>query len=91
MSCILFVLIVSFYTRCFMALIRGVKSDFPCPICLVPGDQMSDGSTHDLRTTRSMQKVYDEAMKLPTKTRQHEHLQKYGLRRVEVWKGFHLL
>lgn len=73
-----------------MALIRGGGSDFPCPICLVPGDQMSDGLTHKLQTTRRMQQVYNEAMALPTKTQQNEHLQKYGLRGVKVWEVCYL-
>lgn len=75
-----------FYTRCFIALIRGGNSNFPCPVCLVPSTQMSDGSTHPLRTTESMQQVYNDAAKMPLKKQQEEHLQKYGLRNVEVWE-----
>ena len=45
-----------------MALICGTNSKFPCPICLVPDTQMSDGSTHPLWTSESMQNVYNEAM-----------------------------
>ena len=47
---------------------------------------MSDGSTHPLRTTESMQQVYNDAAKMPLKKQQEEHLQKYGLRNVEVWE-----
>ena len=47
-----------------MALIRGTNSKFPCPVCLVPDSQMSDGSTHPLRTSENTQKVYNEAQKM---------------------------
>ena len=70
-----------------MALIRGVKSKFPCPVCLVPDSQMSDGSTHPLRTLESMQEVYDEAQAMSS-TEKEKHLKKYGLRDVKVWKGY---
>ena len=76
---------LEFCARCFMALIRGGKSKFPCPICLVPDTQMSDGSTHPLRTTESMQKVLEVARAMPSKERE-EHLKGYGLRNVEVCK-----
>ena len=68
-----------------MALIRGGKSKFPCPICLVPHTQMSDGSKHGLRTTEDMQRVLDEAQRMPSKERE-EHLKAYGLRNVKVCK-----
>jgi len=69
-----------------MALIRGVNSKCPCPICLVPDTQMSDGSTHTLRTSENMQKVYNEAQTMSSVERE-DHLKKYGLRNVEVWKA----
>ena len=69
-----------------MALIRGTNSKFPCPVCLVPDTQMSDGSTHPLRTSESMQKVYDEAMAMASAKDQDNHLKNYGLRKVKVWK-----
>jgi len=80
-------LTLEFCTRCFMALIRGAKGKFPCPICLVPHTQMSDGSTHPLRTSESMQKVYFEALRMSAEE-QEEHLKGYGLRNVKVWKCF---
>jgi len=80
-------LTLEFCTRCFMALIRGAKGKFPCPICLVPHTQMSDGSTHPLWTSESMQKVYFEALEMSAEG-QEEHLKGYGLRNVKVWKCF---
>lgn len=67
-----------------MALIRGGGSNYPCPICLVPKTQLCDGSTHPLRTSESMQQVYDEAIKMCTIGQREEHLKGYGLRNVEV-------
>ena len=72
-----------------MALIRGTKSKFPCPICLVPDTQMSDGSTHPLRTSEDMQKVYEEADAMPSGECE-EHLKMHGLRYVKVWKSVRL-
>ena len=66
-----------------MALIRGVKSKFPCPVCLVPDIQLSDGSTHPPRTSEDMQRVYVEADALPSGERE-EHLKSHGLRYVKV-------
>jgi len=66
-----------------MALIRGVKGLFPCPVCLVPHTNMSDGSSHPLRTSESMQKVFNEASAMPL-TEGDKHLKGYGLRNVKV-------
>ena len=67
-----------------MALIHGVKSKFPCPVCLVPHTQMCDGSTHPLRTAESMQKVYEEAQEMESSADRQKHLKQYGLRNVKV-------
>ena len=77
-------LTIAFCARCFMALIRGTNSHFPCPVCLVPSTQMNDGSIHPPRTSESMKEVYDKAAENPSKTEQEELLKKYGLRNVEV-------
>ena len=74
---------MTLFFRCFMALIRGTNSHFPCPVCLVPHTQMSDGSIHQSRTSESMKKIYKAAENL-SKTEQEEALKKYGLRNVEV-------
>ena len=33
------------FNRCVMALIRGIHSKFPCPICLIPSKNLTDHST----------------------------------------------
>ena len=77
-------LLFGFCVRCFMALIRGVKSKFPCPVCLVPHTQMCDGSTHPLHTAESMQKVYEEAQEMESSADWQKHLKQYGLHNVKV-------
>jgi hypothetical protein len=78
---------VCILNRCFMALVRGTGSDFPCPICLVPNTQMYDGSTHPLRTSDNMQKIYNEPAAIQSKTQQEKLLKKYSLRNVKVWEA----
>ena len=68
-----------------MALIWGTKSLFPCPICLVPKEEMSKGSVGALRTTGSMEQVYEEAYKMDTVKSKDEHTKKYGLQYVKVY------
>jgi hypothetical protein len=67
-----------------MALIRGSTANFPCPVCLVPKDQRSDGSSHKLRTSEDMQKVFNDAAAMQSKTDRNSYLKSYGLRDVEV-------
>ena len=71
-----------------MVLIWGTTSNFPCPVCLAPSTQMSDGSKHPSRTSETMQQVYKEAIGMSSKTQQDEHLKNYGLRNVEVHKDY---
>jgi len=68
-----------------MALIRGINSHFPCPVCLVPGEKLSDLSlTFPLRTTEKMKAVYEEANKLPSVAEKEAILKEFGLRDVKV-------
>lgn len=69
-----------------MALIRGTQSKYPCPVCLVPKDEMCKGTLYPHRTTESMMKVYNEAMKENTVEKQEKSLKKSGLRGIEVGK-----
>lgn len=72
-----------------MALIRGVNSNFPCPVCLIPGDQLTDLSTnYTLRTTESMKKIYDDAQNLNA-TQRENLLKAHGLRDVSVCEFQH--
>lgn len=68
-----------------MALIRGLNSHFPCPVCLVPGDKLSDLSiSHPLRTTETMRAVYETANEANTAADKEAILKEYSLRGVEV-------
>jgi hypothetical protein len=68
-----------------MALIRGVRSLFPCPICLVPQDLQWDLSKEfPLRTQADSRNIFLEAMDKPNVEQRDAHLKKYGLRAVEV-------
>jgi hypothetical protein len=63
-----------------MALIRGINSHFPCPVCLVPGEKLSDLSlTFPLRTTEEMKAVYEEANKLSSVAEKEAILKEFGL------------
>ncbi len=68
-----------------MSLIRGLGSKYPCPICLVSEDDLSDMlKPITQRTTEDMQRAYMEAQKLPQSQRD-DALKKLGLRDVEVF------
>lgn len=67
-----------------MAAIRGTRANFPCPICLVPGDELLNlGQQYPLRTTESMQQVFDTAATL-NRTESEALLKDFGLREVKV-------
>ena len=64
-----------------MALIRGVKSLFPCPKCLVPKDFLSDLTLeYQLRTPAHTAEILDQVEILPTMVEKNELLKKFGLR-----------
>ena len=68
-----------------MALIRGVGSKFPCPICMVPEDEMSDLEKYfDLRTTEQTEAIIKEARALTRAAARERLLQSNGLRDVDV-------
>ena len=73
------------YSRCVMALVHGLNSLFPCPVCHVPGDKLSDLSeTFPMRTTEAMKAVYEEANKAPSVAAKEAILKEFGLRDVKV-------
>jgi len=68
-----------------MALIRGINSHFPCPVCLVPAEKLSDLSlSFQLRTTETMRAVYETANKADSAAEKEAILKGYGLRDVKV-------
>jgi len=67
-----------------MALIRGVKANYPCPVCLVPKEELSNLSkTYELRTTAGMQGIWSAAQEMNA-TQREQHLREHGLRDVQV-------
>ena len=72
-------------SRCVMALIRGTNSHYPCPVCLVPAEDLSNLSkVYPLRTTEKMKEVYETAQRAETMAEKEALLKDYGLRNVEV-------
>ena len=68
-----------------MTLIRGINSHFPCPVCLVPAEDLSNLSkVYPLRTTEKMKEVYETAKRADTMAEKEVILKDYGLRNVEV-------
>jgi hypothetical protein len=68
-----------------MALIRGINSHYPCPVCLVPADKLSDLSkTFKLRTTQDMKEVYETANQADSAAEKEIILKGSGLRDVKV-------
>ncbi|KAG2090891.1 uncharacterized protein F5147DRAFT_764362 [Suillus discolor] len=89
---LILILSADYEEQCVMALICGLKSKFPCPICLVPQDEQSVLS-HELRLQTSAES--EEALQLArakTSKKEREKLLKtYSLRDVEVWFARHHL
>lgn len=70
--------------RSMMALTRGVNASYPCPICLVPKEEIPHLSiSHQLRTAKNMQAIWNEASELNA-TDKEKLLKSFGLRDVEV-------
>lgn len=67
-----------------MALIRGIGSNFPCPVCVVPSKYLSQVHTfYPRRTAATAQNiVWDKHSNLGEKD---QELQKESLRNVEVY------
>ncbi|KZV71295.1 hypothetical protein PENSPDRAFT_734188 [Peniophora sp. CONT] len=65
------------------ALILGVQSGFPCPICLVPSDQLLDVThTWPMRTTKDATRLIKQASKLG-KTARAKKLREQSIRDVD--------
>ena len=68
-----------------MACNRGVKAKFPCPVCMVPKDQLSDlTQTFQHRSNEISKKLVGEAARFTTKSEKNAFLKQFGLRAVEV-------
>lgn len=72
-----------------MALIRGLGSLAPCPVCLVHRDDLSDVTKRSpRRTLRGTQLILESARNAPTATDKEKELKAAGLRDVEVTAPF---
>ncbi|KAF8887634.1 hypothetical protein CPB84DRAFT_1749688 [Gymnopilus junonius] len=80
---IILILSADYKEQCVMTLICGLGSNGPCPVCLVPPDELADLSkTFNLQTKENMMKIYKQAQELNA-TDKEELLKIYGLRDVE--------
>ncbi|KAI6100965.1 hypothetical protein EV401DRAFT_2061435 [Pisolithus croceorrhizus] len=81
---IVLILSADYEEQAVMALIRGVKSNFPCPICLIPRDHISDFPAQcELRTTENVLKVLEDARSQDTQEKKEQILIQQGLRDVD--------
>ncbi|KAJ7886048.1 hypothetical protein B0H13DRAFT_1889327, partial [Mycena leptocephala] len=86
---IILILAADYEEACVMALIRGLTSMYPCPICFVPWQEQSDLSTeHPQRIAEDSKRLIQEARALRTAAEREELLKDNGLRDVEnaFWK-----
>ena len=66
-----------------MALIHGIKANYPCPVCLVPKEELSNLSkTYELQTTTGMQGIWSAVQEM--NATQQEHLWEHELRDIQV-------
>ncbi|KAI5983591.1 hypothetical protein EDD15DRAFT_2533716 [Pisolithus albus] len=87
---VILILSADYEEQCIMALIRGLKSHCPCPICLVPSDQLRNHAT-----TYPMRMSLDAITSLEVYKRSRKDgealMQKQSLRPVEnaFWRVNH--
>lgn len=68
-----------------MALIRGGMGSFPCPICLVPKDELGKpDADYERRTGAKAQEIYDHAMSEKLLKNREARLREWSLRPVQV-------
>ncbi|KAG1898719.1 uncharacterized protein F5891DRAFT_1129341 [Suillus fuscotomentosus] len=69
--------------RCVMSLTRGVMSLWPCPICLIPRDELWDTSKqYTRRIADTLRDIVLAAQEMDTHEEQEELLKQHGLRNV---------
>lgn len=68
-----------------MALTRGQNSNYPCPVCLIPKEELTIYSKeYEIRTTRRMKEAVTTARAQRTQRLSEEILIHLGLRDVDV-------
>ncbi|TEB31163.1 hypothetical protein FA13DRAFT_1629677, partial [Coprinellus micaceus] len=81
---IIFIISSDFEEQCVIAAIRGMGADFPCPVCLIPKDELPGlGKAFPVRTTVEMREVYQRAQSADTLAERNTILQAVGLWDVE--------
>ena len=81
----LLILICSKIYRCLMSLIRGANGLFPCPICLVPKDQlMMIWKEFEKRTGAKALQLLAESRAASTLKNAEQILKNWSLRPVDV-------
>ncbi|KAG2033410.1 hypothetical protein BDR03DRAFT_872154, partial [Suillus americanus] len=83
------VLSVDYEEQAIMSLTRGVMSNFPCPICLIPKDKLSSIMPHNypLRTSQATSTLLIEARAGHSKGRREVILKSQAIRDVD--NAFH--
>jgi hypothetical protein len=71
-------------SRCVMALIRGLQSNFPCPICLIPKDQLSKLQGYPARDPAQSQATVSSARDASNVKERERILKEYSLHNVDV-------
>ncbi|KIK16153.1 hypothetical protein PISMIDRAFT_16020 [Pisolithus microcarpus 441] len=83
-SNIILILSADYEEQAVMALIHGIKSNFPCPICLIPHDRISDFPAQcELRTSKNILKVLWEVHSQDTTEKKEQILIEQGLHDVD--------
>ncbi|KAG1781489.1 hypothetical protein EV702DRAFT_1041997 [Suillus placidus] len=86
------ILLVDYEEKCVMSLIHGVMGKFPCPICLVPCDELHNLlETWPLRTCRDSVHLLRKARGKSTKAKREKKLKLKSLRDVDLLDVFHAL
>lgn len=72
------------HTRCVMALLKGINGKCPCPVCLIPGENLLDlHNAYPLRQVSHGQSVMmDTTLRQTQKSAQ---LKPLGLRAIQVY------
>ncbi|KAG1833209.1 hypothetical protein F4604DRAFT_2019034, partial [Suillus subluteus] len=81
---LILILSADYEEQCVMTLIRGTKCKFPCPVCLVPREELGNVLTsYPLRTTMSTQATLQEARSFARQEDKEKLLMSRGLRDVD--------
>ncbi|KAA1480182.1 hypothetical protein DENSPDRAFT_752684, partial [Dentipellis sp. KUC8613] len=89
---IILILSADYEEQCIMSLIRGFGGKLPCPICLVPSNDLSNLSKfYPLRTSEGSKALVKKGQTLK-RSAHNKILKKFGLRNIEnvFWSVEHM-